>query len=122
MDTKHKNNLWWVLVFIILYIPFPLLINLLDFSLFKTICIAVLLFATSLILIGVIKHVTNKIKKVIFKVLWLLLGFVVYVAYFIIAINLVVPEVELMPVGDNKAHVETNEKMVVDELHWHTAN
>lgn len=115
MITKHKKDLLWIIVFIVLYLPFPLLLSLLDYSFFETIYIAVLLFVTLLIVIGLIRCVTNKIKKVSFKMLWLLLGFVIYVAYFILAINIMVPDVTPMPVGDNKTHIEATEKAAIDK-------
>ena len=86
MKNFIKKNLWWIISSIVLFIPLVCLLYDLSIGTDEKIAIGCILFAV-LFLIGAITGVVaNRIKKIFFKVLWVIAGFVIDAMFLIMSL------------------------------------
>lgn len=86
MKNTIKRNLWWIIYSIILFIPLACLLHSLSITSGEKIVIGCVLFTIQFLIGAITGIVTNKIKKIFFKVLCIIAGLVVNAIFWIISI------------------------------------
>jgi energy-coupling factor transporter transmembrane protein EcfT len=86
MKNFLKKNLWWIISSIILFIPLACLIYGLSIGTDEKIVIGCILFAVQFLIGAITGIVANRIKKIFFKVLWVIAGFVIDAMFLIISL------------------------------------
>ena len=81
-----KKNLWWIIYSIILFSPIACLLHSISITTGEKIVIGCILFTIQFLIGAITGIVTNKIKKIFFKVLWIFAGLVVNAIFWIISI------------------------------------
>ena len=111
MDTKHKNNLWWIISSIVLAVPALLLINEISVKLSEKFLIGIVSYLILLVICAIVGIIANRIRKVLLKIIWIILGFIGYLFYILCVIILVIM---LEPVTDEDiaAHEDSFREMV----------
>ena len=79
MKNSVKKNLWWVISSIVLFVPIAWIIHSLQCDLGEKLSMGVIFFIPLFLSWAITVVVANKIKKVVLKVLWVILGLVTYV-------------------------------------------
>ena len=79
MKNSVKKNLWWVISSIVLFVPIAWIIHSLQCDLGEKLSMDAIFFIPLFLIWAIIGLVANKIKKVVLKVLWVILGLVTYV-------------------------------------------
>lgn len=85
---KHfiKKNLWWIISSIVLFIPLVCLLYDLSIGTDEKIATGCILFAVQFLIGAITGFVANRIKKIFFKVLWVIAGLAVNAMFLIISI------------------------------------
>lgn len=85
---KHfiKKNLWWIISSIVMFIPLACLLHGLSIGTDEKIAIGCILFAVQFLIGAITGVVANRIKKIFFKVLWVMTGLAVNAMFMIISI------------------------------------
>ena len=83
MKNKIKKNLWWISP-IVLFIPLACLLCSLSITTGEKIVIGCILFAIQFLIGAITGFVANRIKKIFFKVLWVIAGLAVNAMFLII--------------------------------------
>ena len=79
MKNSVKKNLWWVISSIVLFVPIAWIIHSLQCDLGEKLSMDAIFFIPLFLIWAITGVVANKIKKVVLKVLWVILGLVTYV-------------------------------------------
>ena len=85
MKNKIKKNLWWISP-IVLFIPLACLLCSLSITTGEKIVIGCILFAIQFLIGAITGFVANRIKKIFFKVLWIIVGLIINAIFWIIAL------------------------------------
>ena len=86
MKNFLKKNLWWIISSIILFIPLACLLYGLSIGTDEKIVIGCILFAVQFLIGTTTGVIGNRIKKIFFKVLWIIIGLAVNAMFLIISI------------------------------------
>ncbi len=86
MKNLLKKNLWWIISSIVLFIPLACMLHSLSIAADEKIVIGCILFAIQFLIGAIAGVVANKIKKILFKVLWVITMLVVNAIFWIISI------------------------------------
>lgn len=86
MKNFLKKNLWWIISSIVLFIPLACLLYGLSIKTGEKIVIGCILFAVQFLIGATTGIVANRIKKIFFKVLWIIAGFVINLMFLIISL------------------------------------
>jgi energy-coupling factor transporter transmembrane protein EcfT len=86
MKNFLKKNLWWIISSIVLFIPLVCLLYDLSIGTDEKIAIGCILFAVQFLIGAITGFVANRIKKIFFKVLWVMTGLAVNAMFLIISI------------------------------------
>ena len=78
MNDTLKKKLWQAILFVVLYIPFPLLISTTSFAVTEKLTWDAIYLAVSLMIAALTKLMTARAKRKSLKVMWLILGLIVY--------------------------------------------
>ncbi len=100
MKSEIKKNLWWIITSVVLFIPIAFAIHHLPYGLGDKLSFGVVTFALLFLIWAIIGLVANKIKKIVWKVLWIILGTLSYIiawlcAIFVIAMSYPLSEEEV---------------------------
>lgn len=89
MSTKIKKNLWWIISSIVLFIPIALAIHglLHEYTLSEKLSLEAFSFIVLFLILAITGIFANKIKKVVLKVLWIILGLLIYLIGWILIFN-----------------------------------
>ena len=79
MKNSVKKNLWWVISSIVLFVPIAWIIHSLQCDLGEKLSLGAIFFIPLFLVCAITGVVANKIKKVVLKVLWVILGLATYV-------------------------------------------
>lgn len=85
MKNYLKKNLWWIISSIILFIPLACLLYGLSIGTDEKIVIGCILFAVQFLIGTTTGVIGNRIKKTVFKVLWIIIGLAVNAMFLIIS-------------------------------------
>ena len=85
MKNKIKKNLWWISP-IVLFIPLVCLLYNLSIGTDEKIAIGCILFAVQFLIGAITGFVANRIKKIFFRVLWVITGLAANAMFMIISI------------------------------------
>ena len=85
MKNKIKKNLWWISP-IVLFVPLACLLCSLSITTGEKIVIGCILFAIQFLIGAITGFVANRIKKIFFKVLWIIAGLFINAIFWIIAL------------------------------------
>ncbi len=85
MKNFLKKNLWWIISSTVLFIPLACLLYGLSIKTGEKIVIGCILFAVQFLIGATTGIVANRIKKIFFKVLWIIAGFVINLMFLIIS-------------------------------------
>ena len=85
MKNSVKKNLWWISP-IVLFIPLACLLCSLSITTGEKIVIGCILFAIQFLIGAITGFVANRIKKIFFKVLWIIVGLFINAIFWIIAL------------------------------------
>ena len=85
MKNYLKKNLWWIISSIILFIPLACLLYGLSIGTDEKIVIGCILFAVQFFIGTTTGVIGNRIKKTVFKVLWIIIGLAVNAMFLIIS-------------------------------------
>ena len=101
MKNTIKKNLWWIISSIILFVPIALGINSLPYNFCEKLSQGSIFFILLFLVLAITGIIANKIKKIVFKVLWIILGFTIYAigwifTIFIIAFSAPITEEEII--------------------------
>ena len=101
MKNTIKKNLWWIISSIILFVPIALSINSLPYNFCEKLSQGSIFFILLFLVLAITGIIANKIKKIVFKVLWIILGFTIYAigwifTIFIIAFSAPITEEEII--------------------------
>ena len=115
MNLKIKKNLWWIISSIVLAVPIVLLINELPVKLGEKFLIGTVSCLTLIVICAIVGVIANRIGKVLFKIIWIILGFIGYLFYILFVCVLLAM---LDPVTDEEiaAHEESYRDMVHSEF------
>jgi energy-coupling factor transporter transmembrane protein EcfT len=86
MKSEIKKNLWWIITSVVLFIPIAFAIHHLPYGLSDKLSFGVVTFALLFLIWAIIGLVANKIKKIVWKVLWIILGTLSYIIAWLCAI------------------------------------
>ena len=86
MKNFLKKNFWWIISFIILFIPLACLLYGLSIGTDEKIVIGCILFAVQFLIGTTTGVIGNRIKKIFFRVLWIIIGLAVNAMFLIISI------------------------------------
>lgn len=86
MKSEIKKNLWWIITSVVLFIPIAFAIHHLPYGLGDKLSFGVVTFALLFLIWAIIGLVANKIKKIVWKVLWIILGTLSYIIAWLCAI------------------------------------
>lgn len=89
MKSKIKKNLWWIISSIVLFVPIAVIISGLSKSFSDTLLDGVVFFIPLFLIWAIIGLIANKIKKVVFKILWIILGLSVYAISWLLIIVII---------------------------------
>ncbi|MBQ8542687.1 MAG: hypothetical protein IJ436_04365 [Bacteroidaceae bacterium] len=78
MKSKIKKNLWWIISSIILYIPLAGGFCYIQATLSEKLSFGAISFVFLFLILAIIGVVANRIKKIILKALWIILGLLIY--------------------------------------------
>ena len=78
MKNTIKKNLWWAISSIVLFVPIALAINSLPYNFCEKLSQGSIFFILLFLILAITGIIANKIKKIVFKVLWIILGFKIY--------------------------------------------
>ena len=78
MKSEIKKNLWWIIISVALFIPIAFAIHHLPYGLGDKLSFGVVTFALLFLIWAIIGLVANKIKKNVWKILWIILGTLSY--------------------------------------------
>ena len=115
MNLKIKKNLWWIISLIVLAVPIVLLINELPVKLGEKFLIGTVSCLILIVICAIVGVIANRIGKVLFKIIWIILGFIGYLFYILFVCVLLAM---LDPVTDEEiaAHEESYRDMVHREF------
>ena len=115
MNLKIKKNLWWIISSIVLAVPIVLLINELPVKLCEKFLIGTVSCLILIAICAIVGVIANRIGKVLFKIIWIILGFIGYLFYILFVCVLLAM---LDPVTDEEiaAHEESYRDMVHREF------
>ena len=115
MNLKIKKNLWWIISSIVLAVPIVLLINELPVKLGEKFLIGTVSCLILIVICAIVGVIANRIGKVLFKIIWIILGFIGYLFYILFVCVLLAM---LDPVTDEEiaAHEESYRDMVHREF------
>ena len=115
MNLKIKKNLWWIISSIVLAVPIVLLINELPVKLGEKFLIGTVSCLIHIVFCAIVGVIANRIGKVLFKIIWIILGFIGYLFYILFVCVLLAM---LDPVTDEEiaAHEESYRDMVHREF------
>lgn len=115
MNLKIKKNLWWIISSIVLAVPIVLLINELPVKLGEKFLIGTVSCLILIVICAIVGVIANRIVKVLFKIIWIILGFIGYLFYILFVCVLLAM---LDPVTDEEiaAHEESYRDMVHREF------
>ena len=115
MNQKIKKNLWWIISSIVLAVPIVLLINELPVKLGEKFLIGTVSCLILIVICAIVGVIANRIGKVLFKIIWIILGFIGYLFYILFVCVLLAM---LDPVTDEEiaAHEESYRDMVHREF------
>jgi len=115
MNLKIKKNLWWIISSIVLAVPIVLLINELPVKLGEKFLIGTVSCLILIAICAIVGVIANRIGKVLFKIIWIILGFIGYLFYILFVCVLLAM---LDPVTDEEiaAHEESYRDMVHREF------
>lgn len=89
MKNIIKKNLWWIISSIVLFVPIALAINSLPYNFYEKLSLGTIFFILLFFVLAITGIIANKIKKVAFKVLWIILGFKIYAIGWIFTIFII---------------------------------
>ena len=100
MKSEIKKNLWWIIISVVLFIPIAFAIHHLPYSLGDKLSFGVVTFALLFLIWAIIGLVADKIKRIVWKVLWIILGTLSYLitwlcVIFVIAMSYPLSEEEV---------------------------
>ena len=100
MKATIKKNLWWIISSVVLFIPIAFAIHHLPYSLGDKLSFGVVTFALLFLIWAIIGLVADKIKRIVWKVLWIILGTLSYLiawlcVIFVIAMSYPLSEEEV---------------------------
>lgn len=115
MNLKIKKNLWWIISSIVLAVPIVLLINELPVKLGEKFLIGTVSCLILIVICAIVGVIANRIGKILFKIIWIILGFIGYLFYILFVCVLLAM---LDPVTDEEiaAHEESYRDMVHREF------
>ena len=90
MKNKIKKNLWWIITSVVLFIPIAFAIHNLPYGLGDKLSFGVVTFALLFLIWAIIGLVADKIKRIVWKVLWIILGTLSYLITWLCAIFVIV--------------------------------
>jgi energy-coupling factor transporter transmembrane protein EcfT len=101
MKTAIKKNLWWIISSIVLFVPIALAIYDMQCNFSDKLSMGTTFFIALFLILAATGIIANKIKKIVFKVLWIILGFTTYAigwifTIFIIAFSAPITEEEII--------------------------
>jgi energy-coupling factor transporter transmembrane protein EcfT len=101
MKTAIKKNLWWIISSIVLFVPIALAIYDMQCNFSDKLSMGTIFFIALFLILTATGIIANKIKKKVFKVLWIILGFTTYAigwifTIFIIAFSAPITEEEII--------------------------
>jgi energy-coupling factor transporter transmembrane protein EcfT len=101
MKTAIKKNLWWIISSIVLFVPIALAIYDMQCNFSDKLSMGTIFFIALFLILAATGIIANKIKKIVFKVLWIILGFTTYAigwifTIFIIAFSAPITEEEII--------------------------
>ena len=101
MKNTIKKNLWWIISSIILFIPIAFVIYHMQCNFSDKMSMGTIFFIALFLILAATGIIANKIKKIVFKVLWIILGFTTYAigwifTIFIIAFSAPITEEEII--------------------------
>lgn len=112
MNAKLKKNLWWIISGVVLFVPLGLVINSLSMEVSEKLSGAALFFAITFVLVAVVGLVANKIKPIVLKVLWIILG----VAFYLVYLTFTLLVILMSQPDDLEGRKAAFETMVVEEF------
>ena len=115
MSTKIKKNLWWIITSIALYVPVAIVIDSISCKLDEKMWLGVLSFVFLFVVWALIGLIANKIKKTVYKVLWIILGFLAYAVCWLVSI-VFIAMFEPVTEEDIQNRKEAFKEMVYDEF------
>ena len=89
MKSKLKKNLWWIISSVVLFIPIALATYGMPYDFGDRLSVGAISFISLFLILAITGIIANKIKKVAFKVLWIILGLLVYLIGWIIVIYMI---------------------------------
>ena len=100
MKSEIKKNLWWIITSVVLFIPIAIAIHHLPYGLGDKLPFGVVTFALLFLIWAIIGLVADKIKRIVWKVLWIILGTLSYLitwlcVIFVIAMSYPLSEEEV---------------------------
>ena len=101
MKTAIKKNLWWIIYSIVLFVPIAWAIYDMQCNFSDKLSMGTIFFIALFLILAATGIIANKIKKILFKVLWIILGFTTYAigwvfTIFIIAFSAPITEEEII--------------------------
>ena len=115
MSPKIKKNLWWIITSIALYVPMAILINTMSCKFNEKMWLGVLFFVFLFVVWALIGLIANKIKKTVYKMLWIILGFLAYAVCWFVSI-VFIAMFEPVTEEDFQNRKEAYKEMVYDEF------
>lgn len=90
MKSRIKKNLWWIVTAIVLFFPIAFIICNLSVGFSDKLFVGGIPFVVLFFILSVIGVVANKIKRMVLKILWIILGFLLYVIVWIFTLFVIV--------------------------------
>ena len=89
MKNTIKRNLWWIISSIVLFTPIASIIYHMQCNFSDKLSMGTIFFIALFLILAATGIIANKIKKIVFKVLWIILGFTIYVIGWIFTIFII---------------------------------
>ena len=115
MNVKIKKNLWWLISSIALAIPIVLVINELSVKLGEKLLLGIVSYLILLVICGIVGIIANKIRKVLLKIIWIILGFI-GTLFYILFVCIILAMFEPVTDEDISAQEESYRDMVHREF------
>ena len=115
MNTIIKKNLWWIVSSIVLYIPIILVITALSARISDKFLIVLVSSFILLVICSIVGIIANRIKKVVFKIIWILFGFVGYLLY-LLSVCITITMFESVTQEDIVSHKESYRESITSEF------
>jgi energy-coupling factor transporter transmembrane protein EcfT len=115
MNVKIKKNLWWLISSIALAIPIVLVINELSVKLGEKLLLGIVSYLILLVICAIVGIIANKIRKVLLKIIWIILGFI-GTLFYILSVCIILAMFEPVTDEDISAQEESYRDMVHREF------